>query len=187
MALEHTWRSHRIGSVVGSFMHRSRIEGGLVVTTGWRATVAYPVLGATAWVVAGAVAAEAGAQGVSTSFAYPRVGGVPLDWCARWGVNCGWPAAHAYCRRRGYARAAGYTIYSPGRTRIYATGQTCSGPVCRAFRSIRCYRAAASHRPGSSWHSPGSSWHRQGRSWHTGGRSWHTPGGSWHRSGWSWN
>jgi hypothetical protein len=157
------------------------------VTSGWRTTISHSVLGIIAWAIVAGVSAPAHAQGPSTLFRYPRVGGVPLDWCLRWGAYCGWPAAHAYCRRRGYARAAGYTLYRPGRTRIYATGQVCRGGVCRAFRSVRCYRVAARHRSGWSWHSNGRSWHNRGRSWHRRNRSWHRTNRSWHRRGRSWH
>lgn len=119
---------------------------------------------------------------------YPRSGGYILDHCVTWGTNCGFAAAHAFCRRRGHVRAVSVQRYRPGSTRVHATRQICRGGQCVGFRSIRCLRrTAAGHRAGVSWHTQGRSWHARGRSWHQRGRSWHQRGRSWHQNGRSWH
>src|ERR1043165_2038472 len=68
----------------------------------------------------------------------PTADGVPIDWCTRWGQNCGWQGAHAFCRDRGFERALSYDVFQPGRTYISGADQFCSGPTCTAFQSVTC-------------------------------------------------
>ncbi len=83
--------------------------------------------------------------GLRRTFHNPRIrGGYRLDWCRRWGQNCGRGAANEYCRRRGYAHASSFTqdpnigLHSP--TRIITSGQICSQNFCDGFRHITCRR-----------------------------------------------
>jgi len=81
---------------------------------------------------------------VTRTFNNPRINGVRLDWCRRWSQQCGRPAANAFCRRRGYARAVSHRqAVDIGRwtqTRIITTGQICSANFCDGFRHITCER-----------------------------------------------
>jgi len=81
---------------------------------------------------------------VSRTFHNPRINGVRLDWCRRWGKQCGRPAANAFCRRRGYSRSIAHRqAVNIGRwtqTRIIATGQICARDFCDGFRRITCIR-----------------------------------------------
>jgi len=81
---------------------------------------------------------------VSRTFHNPRIAGVRLDWCRRWGRQCGRPAANAFCRRRGYDRASGYRqAVDIGRwtqTRIITSGRICARNFCDGFSRITCVR-----------------------------------------------
>jgi len=69
----------------------------------------------------------------------PKVGGVALDWCKTWAVNCGKPAADYYCRSKGHKKSVGFQKENNiGYTRILKTGQTCNAPGCDSFKSIKC-------------------------------------------------
>lgn len=66
--------------------------------------------------------------------------GIAVDWCLTWASNCGWPAAHNYCRWRGYSQAAGYTVVRTGYTYVAGANQVCRAPYCTAFSSVTCQR-----------------------------------------------
>lgn len=64
-----------------------------------------------------------------------------LDVCLRWGVDCGKPAADAFCRAKGYAEAMHATAdAAPGyaHTRVISSDQICDKPFCRGFQQIIC-------------------------------------------------
>jgi hypothetical protein len=77
---------------------------------------------------------------ITAQFAYDA----RLDWCREWGVNCGKPAADAYCQKqRGFplgarrfeiARNAGPTVTITER-------RICEGPTCDGFKVIECQRS----------------------------------------------
>lgn len=67
-------------------------------------------------------------------------GSVALDWCREWGINCGAPAADAFCRelspdqpyQAGFEKAPGI-----GRTAIITSREICE-PSCDGFVHITC-------------------------------------------------
>lgn len=88
-----------------------------------------------------ALALPAGAA--TQVFNAPGVGGKRLDWCLKWGAQCGKPAADEFCRKQGFDAALGFQqAPKAGPTVVLGTGQAC-GPVCDAFQSIECTKAAA--------------------------------------------
>ena len=78
------------------------------------------------------------------TFAQPRLGGYRLDWCRLWGRQCGRPAADAFCRRQGFARASQFAIaHDIGHrtpTQIIGSGQVCDRRLCDGFNRIVCVR-----------------------------------------------
>lgn len=91
-----------------------------------------------------ACAGGGGGGPITRTFNNPRIGGLLLDWCRRWGRECGGPAATAYCRRRGYRFAVSWRqAVDVGRwtsTRIISSGRVCSANFCDSFQWIRCRR-----------------------------------------------
>ncbi len=78
------------------------------------------------------------------TFTRPRIGGMRLDWCRRFGSQCGRPAANAFCRSRGYRYAVSYAkANNIGRwtpTRVIGSGAVCAADYCDGFRYITCRR-----------------------------------------------
>jgi len=73
------------------------------------------------------------------TFHYPHYLGYRLDFCRRYGQNCGAPAADAFCRSQGYTGATRYKIARDvGPTRILGTDRICQAHSCDGFRWIRC-------------------------------------------------
>ncbi|MEZ5776106.1 MAG: hypothetical protein R3D33_15785 [Hyphomicrobiaceae bacterium] len=77
------------------------------------------------------------------TFMEPRISGSRLDWCLSWASNCGKPAADAFCRANGFAKASSFQMdadiggHSP--TRIISNpAQVCSDPNCDGFSQITC-------------------------------------------------
>ena len=82
---------------------------------------------------------------IRRTFVRPRTGGLRLDWCKYWSVQCGRPAANTFCRTRGYRYATSWRkAVDVGRfgirTRVIGSGQICNGNFCDSFRWIRCSR-----------------------------------------------
>jgi len=74
-------------------------------------------------------------------FANPGWNGHRLDFCREWGVNCGKPAADAFCQSKGFSDAMNAvadreTGYSS--TSLISSGQICDQPFCRGFQQIIC-------------------------------------------------
>jgi hypothetical protein len=68
---------------------------------------------------------------------------VPLDWCRDWGVNCGKPAADAFCHSRGFAAAKKFEIaQNIGRTATFTEHKICNNPDCDGFEMIECVGTA---------------------------------------------
>jgi hypothetical protein len=63
---------------------------------------------------------------------------VRLDWCLRWGQDCGEPAAMAFCNRKQYSRVVAFSSEKAEPTRVFSTQQICRGSNCAAFSSITC-------------------------------------------------
>ena len=91
-----------------------------------------------------AMLAAGGAQAATKTFVKPMHMGDRLDICLQWGVNCGKPAADAYCQSRGYVKSAGHTIaqnvgaVTP--TRLITTGAKCDQGFCDAFQTVTCWK-----------------------------------------------
>lgn len=64
-----------------------------------------------------------------------------LDWCREFGTNCGKPAAEAFCKMHEPAFGGEVLDFKAehfGHTGVGATGRTCYGSACVAFREITC-------------------------------------------------
>ena len=72
-------------------------------------------------------------------FSRPTVQGVRVDWCLVWGNECGQPAADAFCRSRGFARAREFSqVVDVPPTVVIGSGQRCNDPVCDAIGNVTC-------------------------------------------------
>jgi len=82
--------------------------------------------------------APTGAQ----TFEFPVYDIYRLNYCLRWGADCGAPAAAAWCKSKGFKRAAGFKIdQNVGAlfpTFVMADKRVCAKFVCDAFREITC-------------------------------------------------
>jgi hypothetical protein len=69
----------------------------------------------------------------------PTVQGYGLDYCREWAQNCGWPAAHAYCESKGYARALDFRwLENNQKTRVINGGQVCDSGFCDRITQVTC-------------------------------------------------
>ncbi len=91
-----------------------------------------------AFVLLAAVDASAASKTINK----PMFNGNRLDWCLKWSVDCGKPAADAFCKAQGYQSAVTFEperrIGSKTPTRLIGTGATCDLPYCDGFRQITC-------------------------------------------------
>lgn len=75
-----------------------------------------------------------------------------VDLCYQWGSQCGQPAADAFCRSEGFARAepGGFTVaYDVGAadpTLVQGAGRLCAEAACDALANVRCEASG-----GSTW------------------------------------
>jgi hypothetical protein len=78
----------------------------------------------------------------TTSFVKPKWNGDRLDWCVNWAQGCGKAAADAFCKAKGFAKTAGFSIDpdigAVQRTRLIATGAVCDQGFCDGFKGIAC-------------------------------------------------
>ncbi len=66
-----------------------------------------------------------------------------LDWCRELGVNCGKPAADAFCHLRGYGRATKFEKAEHVRpTFTLSDHERCDNPDCAGFKMIQCVGTA---------------------------------------------
>ena len=91
-----------------------------------------------------AMLAAGSAQAETKTFNQPMHMGDRLDICLQWGINCGKPAADAFCQTRGYQKSSGHTIaHDVGAvtpTRLLSTGAKCDQGFCDAFQAISCWK-----------------------------------------------
>jgi hypothetical protein len=82
------------------------------------------------------------AFGTPGRFTNPSVDGRRLDLCLHWGVECGAPAADAFCKSKGYSSASSFEIaYDIGAgspTLVLGDGRVCSEAACDGFSVIDC-------------------------------------------------
>jgi hypothetical protein len=73
------------------------------------------------------------------TFDKPMVVGNRLDWCLRWGEQCGKPAARAFCESQGYSRARRFErAEDVGPTHVIGIRRHCADKGCDGFKSIQC-------------------------------------------------
>ncbi len=76
------------------------------------------------------------------TFQAPMHGDFRLDACEQWAQNCGEPAASAWCRGKGFARAIDFPYENVGSagvtTRLIGTNQVCKEKICASFVYITC-------------------------------------------------
>jgi hypothetical protein len=72
-------------------------------------------------------------------FRDPKVDAYALDVCRKWGVQCGKPAADAFCKSRGFEESVDYAVRedSPP-TRVIGSGQICNEPYCDRIVMVTC-------------------------------------------------
>jgi hypothetical protein len=64
---------------------------------------------------------------------------VQVDWCREWATNCGAPAAEAFLRIEGWARAVDFVAKANvGLTVIISDKRICNAPGCTGFATIAC-------------------------------------------------
>lgn len=76
------------------------------------------------------------------TFGNPTLNGRRVDICLHWGVDCGKPAADAFCRARNYSASVGHTVAadigSQTPTLVIGDNRLCSEATCDGFASISC-------------------------------------------------
>lgn len=76
-------------------------------------------------------------------FPRPQLGGLDVDWCARWASGCGQEGADQFCRRQGYSRAAQWNRAMVNQTVVLGDNRSCQGQgACGALRDVTCVRDA---------------------------------------------
>jgi hypothetical protein len=78
-----------------------------------------------------------------------------LDWCRDWGVDCGKPAADAFCKMKGHGPSRLFTkAEDHGHTVVLASRKTCDQPHCDAFAVIVCEAALGAGAKGRHFDRP---------------------------------
>ena len=90
-------------------------------------------------------ASNAAAEPYTAKIFYnPMHQGYRLDWCLKWGEECGEPAAQAWCKQQRYDRAKEWKIKSDigssSPTKVMIGGRVCDQAYCDGFESIACER-----------------------------------------------
>lgn len=83
------------------------------------------------------------------TFQQPRLYDDRLDFCMKWGADCGRPVAVAFCQRRRFENVTAFEPEVVGRsaqTRLMGTDQVCNADFCTAFSYITCSDPIASDR-----------------------------------------
>lgn len=62
-----------------------------------------------------------------------------VAWCLTWASNCGFPAAAAFCRWRGYFYAVDWLLdHNIGKTKLIGEDRVCEDWYCDGFKYIQC-------------------------------------------------
>lgn len=89
----------------------------------------------------------------STTFEYPVHDIYRLNFCLRWGVDCGEPAATAWCKAQGFAKAGAWRIDqdigSLFPTIVLADKRVCAQFPCDGFEEITCVNEGPAPLPAS--------------------------------------
>ncbi|WP_421695969.1 hypothetical protein [Aestuariivirga sp.] len=76
------------------------------------------------------------------TFFKPKQSGNRLDWCLDWSTGCGAPAANAWCKSKGFDKAASFEedpdIGASHPTRLISSGAVCDQGFCDGFAQITC-------------------------------------------------
>ncbi len=87
----------------------------------------------------------------SKTFEYPVQDIYRLNFCLRWGVDCGEPAATAWCQAQGFAKASAWRIDkdigSLFPTIVLADKRVCAQFPCDGFEEITCINEERAPRP----------------------------------------
>lgn len=100
------------------------------------------VLGLNSTAYARDSARETAPPEVRKFYDHPTANGKRVDWCLKWGAECGKPAADAFCHTMGHKRAAEYEmdrdIGARSPTRTLGDGRVCADANCDGFTGIWC-------------------------------------------------
>lgn len=73
----------------------------------------------------------------------PRWNDYRLDWCLKWGTDCGKPAADNFCMRRRWTGASDFAadpnIGATTPTMVSSSNRVCDQSGCTGFKYITCY------------------------------------------------
>ncbi len=76
------------------------------------------------------------------TFNKPKIGAYRLDWCYKWGTQCGDVAADKFCQQKGFDGSTSFSeakdIGGTTPTRVMGTGQVCADDTCDGFKFISC-------------------------------------------------
>jgi hypothetical protein len=62
-----------------------------------------------------------------------------IDWCLTWATDCGQPAADAFCRMKGFDKAASFNrLANVPPTITLRDARTCDAPGCDAIADVTC-------------------------------------------------
>ena len=95
-------------------------------------------------IIIGVMAMATSAFAEETTYSTPKVGSQPLDLCLSWGVDCGKPAADAWCVSIGFTESSNHVVAADigasTPTRLLSTGAVCDQAYCDGFASITCFK-----------------------------------------------
>lgn len=91
--------------------------------------------------ILGLMLVAAPAEAAVRNYFSPEQDGNRIAACLTANSDCGKPAADAFCRAQGYDKSVLFQRESHAFTRSIATGETCEGAACTAFRQVKCFSA----------------------------------------------
>ena len=71
-------------------------------------------------------------------FSPVQVGGVTVDYCLSFAVDCGQPVADQFCQNNGFKKATSFEWTYMHPTRTLRSGESCDADYCGGFTSITC-------------------------------------------------